>query len=71
MGKGNGKTPKTVIRSPGGAGRREVLLSSVLVPDLWHVAQGLKNEGRPKAGDQVLEVWYLAHDLLANLRGEV
>jgi len=62
---------KTIIRCPKGTARREVPLAEVQVPDLWHTGQWLKEQGCPKAGEAVLECWGLAHDLLANLRGEV
>lgn len=62
---------KTIIRSPKGEGRREVDLASVQIPDLWHVAMRLGEEGKPASRTAVLECWHLCHDLLANLRGDV
>lgn len=71
-------TRHTMVRSPDGENRRRVELSTVTVPDLWHIAIALK-EGRGRnipqaaqvrAGDAILEAWHLAHDLLENLRAE-
>jgi len=62
---------KTIIRSPRGAGRHTVPLNEVQVPDLWHVASYLHDQGHDEASNAVLETWHLAHDLLANLREEV
>jgi len=54
-----------------GEGRREIPLSQVEVPDVWHVAQHLMGSDDPKlqsAGEMVREVQRLAYDLLSQLR---
>ena len=33
------------------------------IPDLWHIAEGVRNQAGGKAGDAVLEVWHMAHDM--------
>jgi hypothetical protein len=58
----------TIVRSPGGARRRDVVLREVQVPDAWHAAMALKDAGYNDMMDIVLETWHLAHDLLHNLR---
>lgn len=63
-----------ITRSKGGTGERQVDVNSILVPDLWHVAQAIST-GRardvlPRAGDSILECWSLCHDLLRHLREE-
>lgn len=35
------------------------------IPDLWHIAEGLRTQLGGKAADEVLEVWHMAHDLKA------
>lgn len=59
--------PSSITRSPFGTGRREVELSHVHIPDLWHVAHSLDEPHQ----SMILETWQLAHDMLSNLRGEV
>ena len=54
----------TITRAPKGTAREVVPLTQVQVPDLWHLAQDLPARKR----DMVLETWYLAHDLLTELR---
>jgi hypothetical protein len=53
-----------IVRAPGGTARREVRLSELRVPDLWHLAMRL--EGRDRA--EVLDVWHLCHDLIRHIR---
>lgn len=60
----------TIIRAPRGTRRQEVPIEQVTVPDLWHLAEHLEAEGKHSTAVMVLECWHLAHDLLANLRGE-
>jgi len=58
---------KTIVRSPEGADRREVDLDAIDIPDLWSLGHRLKQEGREREGDMVLECWHLCHDLRWNL----
>lgn len=62
---------QTIVRAPKGTGRHEIPLSDIQVPDLWHIGWWLKENGKPQAGDAVLECWSLCHDLLANLKGDI
>lgn len=48
-------------------------LSRVQIPDLWHIALAVKDDEldpdrAEQAGDLILEVWHLAHDLLKAAR---
>jgi hypothetical protein len=43
------------------AGGRSEAISEI--PDLWHIAMKLDQDGLHKAGTAVLEVWHMAHDL--------
>ncbi len=55
-----------LIRAKGGTGENTVDINSIQVPDLWHIAQylkGLKDKQMNAAGDEILETWYLAHDM--------
>jgi len=56
---------KTIMRSPGGTARREVAVKDIQIPDLWHIAKSVDDEGRKSAAEAVLECWHLCHDLLA------
>ena len=33
------------------------------IPDLWHIAEGVRKQAGGKAGDAILEVWHMAHDM--------
>ena len=58
-----------IIRSKGGSEQREVEVSEIQIPDLWHVAVMLEKEFQMKgAAGQVLECWYLCHDMLRTLQ---
>lgn len=59
-----------IVRSPAGIDRRIVDVESIEIPDLWHYASFLRSCGYSTAADQVLEMWYLAHDMLGALRGD-
>ena len=62
--------PKAITINPGYPSERTVDLCTVQVPDLWHLAQGLKHGPitrskavQARAGDDILELWHLAHAL--------
>ena len=63
-----------VILAARGQARREVELSEVRVPDLWHIATDFGSGTKESTltptqkREVVLECWHLAHDLLANLQ---
>ena len=61
---------KELVRARGGSLERVVPVDELRVPDLWHIAMHLKERGFPKAQDEVLECWYLCHDLLRSIREE-
>ena len=68
-----------IIRAKGGTGEKVLDLDSLQIPDLWHLAGALAASGlfyinnmadpeKPhNAGDVVLDVWHLVHDLKKNL----
>lgn len=33
------------------------------IPDLWHIAEGVRKQAGGKAADAILEVWHMAHDM--------
>lgn len=60
-----------ITRGRGGKGQRQVRLSDVEIPDLWHVAQYLTGLEEPKAriaAEKVLECWHLCSDLKRELQ---
>lgn len=61
--------PDKIIRSSQGTMRLVVPLSEVKIPDLWHIAEALDEEGRTEASEQILECWHLCIDLLMTLKG--
>ena len=48
-----------ITLSKGGTNERKVELSSIRIPDLWHIAQRLDAEDK----ELVLKCWHLARDL--------
>lgn len=60
-----------IIRAQGGTGEKIVDVSKAqypgVVPDLWHVAMELKDQGNTQASEMVLDCWHLAHDMLGAL----
>ena len=48
-----------ITLSKGGTAERQVKLSHLEIPDLWHLAQSLPNPHRRV----ILECWNIAHDL--------
>lgn len=53
-----------ITRAKGGTLEKQVPLSRIVIPDIWHEANLLVPEDR----DRVLECWHLAHDLLRTLQ---
>ena len=43
--------------------RRTIRVEQIHIPDLWHTADWLREEGFNEAAENVLNVWHLAHDL--------
>ena len=44
---------------PNGTKRFESEINQIDIPDLWHIAQAQEKHAR----EQILETWYLAHEL--------
>ena len=61
----NSERIRTVTRAKGGTAERKVDISKIQVPDLWHIAQRMKEKKgyEAEAADMVLECWHLTHDL--------
>ena len=58
------KTQDTIVTlSKGGTNERKVKLSTIHIPDLWHVA----SEAGPVHAPAIREVWHIAHDLKREL----
>lgn len=60
----------TITRFKGGTLESEVPVNEIKIPDLWHLSEKLRNEFGIDAGNEVLEVWHLAHDLLRHIKKE-
>lgn len=58
----------TIIRAPKGTARQVVEVDKIQVPDLWHVAMHVRDQGDIQWSKQILDVWHLAHDLIANIQ---
>jgi hypothetical protein len=56
---------KTITRAKGGTAERQVEISQITIPDLWHVAQ---HQERVMDQVAILETWHLAHDMLRALK---
>lgn len=50
--------------------RKDVPLEDIRIPDLWHIATRLREEGETEIADQILYTWHIAHDMLKTLREE-
>ena len=74
--------PAFYIKSPHGEGQCKVPLDTVAIPDLWNAATFLKRLASGEKfkfdkhnrelcmcqSEEILEVWHLAHDLLATMK---
>ncbi len=61
-------TKTKITLAKGGTKERRVSPDKIKIPDLWHVAEYLRENGQPKAADAVLDCWHTASDLLAHVR---
>lgn len=52
---------QTLTVHPGGEGEYTVCVNELKVPDLWHIAQSLKEAGDYVAAELVLKTWHLTH----------
>jgi hypothetical protein len=64
-----------IVRSKQGTKRHIVKVSEVDIPDLWHVAEKIRDaasgEGirlTPEDAEEVIETWALCHDLLEHIK---
>lgn len=57
----------TITRSKGGTAERTVDSAAIQIPDLWHIAEWLDDNGKEWHGKQIREAWHLAHDLLRHI----
>jgi len=58
----------TIIRGAKGAAGSKIDLDNIQVPDLWHAAMFLQDNGALHASLAVLDCWHLAHDLITNIQ---
>lgn len=61
---------KQVTLARGGTEQRTLNLRDVKIPDLWHVAQAIREgklylspQGRQDVSDMIIETWNIAHQL--------
>ncbi len=61
---------RNIILAPRGNDRRELAVGELHIPDLWHVAEYLREHGQERASSAVLETWHIANDLKLNIAGD-
>ena len=71
------QTDPTLTRAKGGTGEYEEPINGITVPNLWHLAQALKNgtlTGNKKVlaqfAEDVLECRHLAHDMKRHIQSQ-
>jgi hypothetical protein len=52
----------------GGAGENVIDTRELQVPDLWHIAMWLENNGNSGSSKKVLDCWHLAHDMKKHIQ---
>ena len=73
--------PKEITLNPGAPSEQTIEPGAIQVPDLWHLAQALKDNGNDfflrdvkilhlEASAAILETWHLAHALKECIRKE-
>jgi hypothetical protein len=62
-GENNASRGHFITLTKGGTAERQVKLSTLDIPSLWHIAATVGGE----AEKQILEAWHLAHDLKREL----
>jgi hypothetical protein len=60
----------SLVRAPKGTGRKVVPIMEVKVPDMWHLAMALQDEGRKEESEKLLDCWWLCIELLQAMRGD-
>lgn len=65
-------TETKVTLSKGGTGKGTKSISKIIIPDLWHIAQGIRcgslKAANPESADLILECWHLAHDFKRHIQ---
>ncbi len=61
-----------VILNKGGTKEKTVPIDRVGIPDLWHIAEALRKDGKvddgPGCADLILECWSRTHDLKRHIQ---
>lgn len=56
----------------GGTEERNLPVSKITIPDLWHIAEAIRQHGRvadgPGCADLILECWQIAHGLKRHIQ---
>jgi hypothetical protein len=55
--------PEVIETSFGSSERSEVLIRTITIHDLWHIAMCVSENGDKKSCDKILDVWALAHEM--------
>jgi hypothetical protein len=56
-----------IIRAEKGSGERIEAVKDLTIPDLWHVAEAVRAQGFGESADQIVDVWFMAHELRSAL----
>ena len=61
-----------VTLNKGGSKKKTIPISQVEIPDLWHIAEAIRKDGKvadgPGCADLILECWSRAHDLKRHIQ---
>ena len=61
-----------VTLSKGGTGEKTKTISQVNIPDLWHIAEAIRKNGKvadgPGCAELILECWSRAHDFKRHIQ---
>lgn len=58
----------TITLNKGGIGEKEIKISALVIPDLWHVATRLREAEQINDAQLVIDCWYLAHAMKDHLQ---
>ncbi len=59
-----------VILNKGGTGEKTIDAESIQIPDLWHIAMKVADDGFNRESEMILDCWSLAHSLKKHITGE-
>ena len=63
-----------VTLNKGGSEEKTLPISQITIPDLWHIAEAIRKNGKvadgPGCAALILECWNLAHDLKNHVKQE-